>query len=469
MEEAQAQSEGLMRAILRGIPDGTYAFDEFLDDDGIGDRPYRIHVAVTIAGDSATVDFTGTSPQAAGPMNSSYGNTLSSTFNALLQLTGPEVPFNAGCFRPIEMIAPRGCLLNPVPPAPCFGGVTEVSIRIIDAILGALAPVARDRAGAGSYGTCLSFSGGGFDAERGQTFAFYFFTEGGWGACAWRDGWNVTPNPTSNFTDYPIEWLESTLPLRFTEVRLNTDSGGAGRHRGGVGVVRSFEVAADAVEINALGERFRISPFGLGGGAPGGLNALLVRTGKDEEWRSVSEAFGTVSPSKFHGVKAGSGLHFSMVTGGGGGYGRAIERSAQEVVRDVEYGYVSISGAQTDYGVVIAEEPDGRLIADEAATAALRASGRTAADDSAARHRVKIEAALEQAAVAGSAQVEAEVTAVTALIERALGRIRQSGVADTEAAPGRSLRNPFLNDRALAYWDTDALTRWASRHRFRIE
>ena len=208
MEDAKDHSEELMRLVVRDLPDGCYRFTEFVDDDGITDQPRRIEVAVTIEGETMTADFTGTSPQAEGPVNSSYGNTLSSTFNAMLQLLGPDVPFNNGCFRPIEVIVPRGCLLNPVPPAPCFGGVTEVSIRVVDAIMGALAPVASNRIGAGSYGTCINFSGGGYDAERRASYGFYFFIEGGWGACSWRDGWNCTPNPTSNFNDYPVEWVE---------------------------------------------------------------------------------------------------------------------------------------------------------------------------------------------------------------------------------------------------------------------
>lgn len=458
MEESKNHAEALMRAVLREIPDGTYRFTEWVDDDGATDTPYRIEVAVSVAGGAVTVDYTGSSPQATGPINSSYGNTLSSTFNALLQLVGPEVPFNSGCFRPITVIAPRGSLLNPVPPAPCFGGVTELSIRIIDAILGALAPVASARVGAASYGTCINFSGGGFDTERDQPFGFYFFLEGGWGASAWRDGWSATPNPTSNFNDYPVEWVEATLPLRYREARLNTDSGGPGRWRGGVGTVRTVEVLADSIEINALGERFRIAPYGLAGGDPGACNALLTQTAGANDWQDVATAHGTASPSKFHGVTAHTDVCFSIVSGGGGGYGPALNRPPAEVLRDVIYGYVSRDGARDDYGVVIIEATDGSLAVDEAETTGLRS---TLAGQPRPRHQARDAAlaALSPRAASGplSPQAAAEVAAVKAKI--AAHRERAAG------EPGASLESPFRNARALAYWDTDALDRWLARHR----
>jgi len=469
MEEAKDHSEELMRAVLRSIPDGCYSFTEFLDDDGATDQPYKIEVAVTISGDNVCVDYTGTSPQAIGPINSSYGNTLSSTFNAMLQLLGPEVPFNNGCFRPIEVLAPRGCLLNPAPPAPCFGGVTEVSIRIIDAILGALAPVTRDLAGAGSYGTCINFSGGGFDSERGESFGFYFFIEGGWGACAWRDGWNCTPNPTSNYNDYPVEWIETTLPIRYREVRLNTDSGGPGRCRGGVGTVRTIEVIAESIEINSLGERFIVPPFGLEGGDPGACNGVYMRTGSEGRWETVREALGTASASKFYGVTAGYGTWFRMVSGGGGGFGSALERPPESVVDDVVLGLVSRTGACRDYGVLIVEREDGRIDYDEAETEKLRAVMLGAARPR-QEERTGIVARILQRTgeITLTPQAQAEVTAVERRLREIQGVLQSAENLDPTAPKGRSLRIPFLNDRALKYWDADSIDRWIARHGFQM-
>lgn len=464
MRATKDHSETLVRALLSEIPDGTYEFDDFMEDDGATARPYRIHAAVTIAGDRIEVDFSGTSPQALGPINSSYGNTLSATFNALLQLVGPEVAFNHGCFRPVEVIAPRGTLLNPVPPAPCFGGVTEVSIRIIDVILGALAPVTRNRTGAGCYGTCINFSGGGYDAERKQPFGFYFFVEGGWGACAWRDGWSCTPNPTSNYNDYPVEWAESELPVRYLGVCLNADSGGAGRYRGGVGVVRTLEVRADDVELNALGDRFKIQPYGLSGGQPGGCNGVEVRTSDEAPWTTVEEALGSASPSKFHNLRVGHGTQFRIITGGGGGYGPALERPPEEVVADVVAGYVSQPGAERDYGVIVTETADGALTYDGEATRLCRA-GRAgdvpeAVKASEARlvetRRAAVSDALSSVYAEDIARVERLVAQVEPLFEEERAR-------DAAAGRGRSLRNPFLNARTLRFWDSYALERWLAR------
>jgi N-methylhydantoinase B/oxoprolinase/acetone carboxylase alpha subunit len=358
------------------------------------------------------------------------------------------------------MVAPRGTLVNPTPPAPCFGGVTEGSIRLIDAILGTLAPIAPDRVGAGSYGTCVNFAGGGWDAERGQDFGYYFFLEGGWGATAWRDGWNCTPNPTSNFNDYPVEWVEATLPLRYLEARLNTDSGGAGRHRGGVGTVRAVELLADEVEINGLGERMIVPPFGLAGGGPGGLNAVLVKRTDDAEWRTVRDAFGGRSPSKFNGHKAGRGDRFRMVTGGGGGYGDPLERDPAAVLADVRDGLVSEGAAAEVYGVGLTRAADGTLAHDPPATAELRDRLRRGRGGPAVTDDRVAKAALARS-VSGEPdpRTRAEVERVDRLISAERER---RGLA--ARAPGTSLDDPFDNGRALAYWDAYALERWLARH-----
>ncbi|MFW9804679.1 MAG: hydantoinase B/oxoprolinase family protein, partial [Candidatus Thorarchaeota archaeon] len=302
MQRVKDHSEALMQATIREIPDGVYQFDEIIDDDGVSGESYRIHVTLTVEGDGVVVDFTGTSSQAKGPVNSSYGNTLSATFNSMLQVIGPDVLFNHGCFRPIHLIVPRGTFLNPLPPAPVFGGVTEVSIRIIDVITGALAQAVPHRVCAATYGTCQNFAGGGFDDVRGEDFGFYFFTEGGWGATAWRDGWNVTANQTSNVNDYPVETIERDFPLQYMEVKLYEGSAGAGQYRGGVGSVRTMKVLCDELHVNALSERHKVKPFGLAGGLPGEPNALLLKRARGDGFQRFDEVFPLSSPSKFANI-----------------------------------------------------------------------------------------------------------------------------------------------------------------------
>ena len=470
MELSKSHSEALVRDAIQALPDSTYHFDEFVEDDGRDSRPYRIHAAVSVCGDELTVDYTGSSPQASGPVNSSFGNTLSGTFNAIMQLMGPDVPFNHGCFRPVTVIAPRGSLLNPVPPAPCFGGVTEVCIRLIDVVLGALSPVAQDLTGAGCYGTCINFSGGGYDVERDEAFGFYFFVEGGWGASSWRDGWNCTPNPTSNFNDYPVEWTESELPLLYREVSLNVDSGGPGRNRGGVGTIRRLDVLADDVELNCLGDRFIVPPYGLDGGSPGGCNGIYMRAPGDNDWRTVSQALDAVSPSKFHDLRAARGTSFKVVTGGGGGYGDPSTRPPERVLDDVVNGFVSHEGAERDYGVVVLENDDGTLDIDRESTRRLR-DGRSGRQPAAVAAFERIIDDTRRRAVHDqmTPEVEAEIRRVEDLVSRARGRIEAEGLRDELSRPGRSLRNPFLNDLAVQFWDSQALERWAARHEFRLD
>lgn len=451
MAGAQDHSERLMRAAIVGIADGTSRFRGLVDDDGVGNGPFAIDVAVTIAGDRAIVDFAGTSRQADGPINSSFSNTIGSCFNAFLFAFG-DIPFNDGCFRPIEFRVPRGSFLNPVPPAPVFGGVTDVSIHVIEAVSGALAQVVPERIAAASYGTCLNVAGGGFDDARGEPFGFYFFQEGGWGATAWRDGWTSVPNPTSNFNDYPVEVLESDLPLRVRAVDLNEGSAGAGRFRGGFGTRRTIELLAD-VEVSALGDRFVIPPFGLSGGTDGRPNRLLVRQAGQSVARTFADAFGTVSPSKFASLPLRAGDRLILETGGGGGYGDPFERDPAAVAADVRDGLVTRGEARDAYGVALGAD----TLVDGEATAALR-SRRSVAVTGVDVDAVPVPPPDDSGAVG------AEIAAVARLVARI-----ESGVADDPCRTrcpkaGAAHRCPFHHPYATDFWTADSLERWAARN-----
>jgi N-methylhydantoinase B/oxoprolinase/acetone carboxylase alpha subunit len=452
MQEAKDHSERLMRHAIAAIPDGAYRFADLVDDDGVGGGPYRIAVELRVEGDDATIDFAGTSAQAEGPINSSYGNTVGSCFNAFLHAFGAGIDFNGGCFKPIRFAVPRGSFLNPVPPAPVFGGVTEVSIRVIDAISGALAQAVPGSVAAASYGTCLNVAGGGFDAVRGRDFGFYFFQEGGWGATAWRDGWTSVPNPTSNFNDFPVEVLEEELPLRCLEVALHEGSGGAGRYRGGLGTRRAYELLADGCELNALGERFTVAPYGLAGGAAGRPNALLHARAGEQALRPFAEAFAIRSPSKFAALPLRRGDRFALVTGGGGGYGDPLARPPADVAADVGDGLVSTTEARELYGVVLTAHG----VVDAAATAALRATPRAAAPPAPAPEVVPPPAA------EGRAAEDAAAAARLATAIRA--RIGDDPCRTTCPKRGDRIRCPFHHPFALDFWDAAGLERWALRH-----
>ncbi len=455
MQETKDHSERLLRAAIAAVPDGAYRFEGEVDDDGVGNGPYRVVATVEIRGDEAVVDFDGTSGQAEGPVNSSYGNTVGSCFNAFLHTFGAEIDFNGGCFRPVGFRVPRGSLLNPIPPAPVFGGVTEVSIRIIDTVCGALAQAVPDAVAAGSYATCLNVAGGGWDEARGGAYGFYLFQEGGWGGTAERDGWSSVPNPTSNFNDYPIEVLESDLPLRCHEVALHEGSGGPGRHRGGLGTRRVFELLADGCEVNALGEGFVARPHGLVGGDPGAPNAVLVQRAGAGPWLRLDELSGGSSPSKAASLPLARGDRFAMVTGGGGGHGDPYERDPAAVRDDVREGLVGGVEARERYGVALVGTGSA-LAVDAAETARLRALPRTAAPAGAARAPVPARALDGRAA--------GDVAAVEVLRHRIGASISDATCRSGCVKRGDPIRCPFHHPFALAFWDADGLARWTARN-----
>ncbi|MBW1713336.1 MAG: hydantoinase B/oxoprolinase family protein, partial [Deltaproteobacteria bacterium] len=166
LAELKDYSERRMRAEIQAMPDGVYEHEDFIDNDGITDDPYRIKVAIKINGPDITFDYTGSSPQCLGPMNAVYGITASSTYNSLLSVSDPDIPVNHGCFRPVKIIAPRGTIVNSEKPGPTFGGNTDTSIRIMDACWGAFAQAIPERVTASTYGAINSFTGGGYDDER---------------------------------------------------------------------------------------------------------------------------------------------------------------------------------------------------------------------------------------------------------------------------------------------------------------
>ena len=345
-----------MRGIVAQLPDGVYERDDFIDDDGNDARAYRIRATVTVNGSDLHVDFTGSSAQAIGPSNAAYGMTWASVFISLLQLAPPGLSFNGGCFRCVDVTLPRGTLLSPQPPAPVFSGTVETCLRAIDAVVGAITEAAPSDFVAGTYGTAFCLGGGGWDPDRSADYALFMAFEGGWGGAAHRDGWNCTPNQTSNYKDTPVEVIERDYPILCRAVQLRCDSAGAGRTRGGLGVARIFEVRRGTLTLNCYSDRFRLRPYGVFEGLPGASNAMLVQRGGRGEFVSFKEAFGTISPSKFGDVSLAPGDRILMATGGGGGYGSPLDRDTELVCEDVADEIVSIEQARAVYGVVIAED-----------------------------------------------------------------------------------------------------------------
>ncbi|MFN3475950.1 MAG: hydantoinase B/oxoprolinase family protein, partial [Candidatus Methylomirabilales bacterium] len=309
MKELQAYAERMTREAIRRIPDGRYAFEDYLDDDGVEEEPVKLRVTITIQGDEAIIDFTGSSPQVKGSVNAIYAVTLSAVFYVFRCLVEFDIPSNTGCFAPLTVIAPEGTVVNARFPAAVAGGNVETSQRIVDVLLGALSQAVPEKVPAASAGTMNNLTIGGFDPRRGEGFAYYETIGGGMGARPSKDGIDAVHTHMTNTLNTPVEALEHAYPLRVLRYEIRRGTGGRGRYRGGDGIRRDIQVLSEA-QISLLAERRRFRPYGLFGGEPGqpGEDVLITLEG-ERRLGSKGSFF----------AKAGSII--SIRTPGGGGYG----------------------------------------------------------------------------------------------------------------------------------------------------
>jgi N-methylhydantoinase B len=351
--ELMDYSERWMRAEIEAIPDGVYAFGERMEDDGVGPDPISFHVEVTVTGDELIVDWSGSDPQARGPINATYGVTAGATYNAVFHLTDDGIPKNSGAYRPIRIIAPPGSAVNVQYPGPSVGGNTETHPKLADMVIAALAPALPNRAAAAEGGTACNFLFGGTHPKTGDYYANYHLEGGGWGATAAQDGNDAIIVKNGNCRNTPVEIFETRFPLRVLEYSLVDDSGGPGAHRGGLGTQRVFEVQEDTeVTVNALLDRTKpgFGAWGLVDGESGELAAILVKRKGESEFRTFTEVFGTASASKFTNIRLQSGDQVVLRSPGGGGYGDPTERSEELVREDIAQGFVSEERARSAYG-----------------------------------------------------------------------------------------------------------------------
>ena len=365
------RSEQWMRDEIRQIPNGEYEFEDFMENDGISERSYRIKVLLSVRDDEVIADFHGSDEQARGPINATYAVTAAATYNAVFHLTDANIPRNAGCNRPIKVLAPPGSIVNARRPAAEVGGNSETHCRMIGIVMGALAQAVPERAAAADGATGCNFLFGGIHPETGRYYANYHFENVGWGASVLKDGNDSQCAPLAISRNVPVEVFESRYPIIVRGFRLLSDSGGAGERRGGLGTERIFEVVADEITISALFDRMQIPPWGLNGGGEGGKTDIGYKAAGDTGFVSFQEAFATVSPSKFTNIIVNRGDCIRIVSSGGGGFGNPLDRPVEKVVDDVLDRYISAAAASDDYSVVIKGGP-GSWVADEDATEILR-------------------------------------------------------------------------------------------------
>jgi N-methylhydantoinase B len=359
-------TEELTRREIRTLPEGTYRFTDYLDDDGVHPGVVAISVAVTVAGSSVKFDFEGSSPQVKASLNATLSFTKSATYYAMRTLLHSDIPNNAGFFRPITVSAPLGSIVNCVLPA-ATGTRGLTGFRVFDAIFGALAPAVPDRImGASDGGLTLVTIGG--SRPDGERFSVVELLSGAWGGQADHEGQDGVPNVGANVSNIPVEMLEAALPVRVERYGYVTDTGGAGEHRGGMALEREYTFLCDSV-LSVRSDRRTILPYGIGAGRPGTASDNRLTSGGEE----------IRLPSKFsRPVVAGD--RFYHRTAGAGGWGDALDRDPFAVADDIRNGILSVRHAEAEYGVVLSL--DGRAL-DADATASSRSVRRAGQSGSA--------------------------------------------------------------------------------------
>lgn len=343
-------SERRMRAEIEKIPNGRYMFEDYMENDGIEDRPFKIHVEVFVQNEELIVDYSGSDPQARGPINATLGVAWSASFNAILQLTDPTIPKNSGCFRPIKVVARPGTILNVDYPGPSVGGNTETHCRIAYAVMGALAPGLKSRSAAADGGSHSNFLFGGHDRKTGEFFCCYDLTAVGWGGRSNADGNNAVSGINGNCPTMPAEVFEFRFPWHIEEYKLVRDLGGPGKFRGGLGITKTVRSIDTEMTFSYMSDRQRIAPWGLFGGQGGGKAELLFQRAGSNQWVTISQAFNKPSPSKFANVPVHPGDRLRIVSPAGGGWGPPAERDRERVAEDVREGWVSPEQARSAYG-----------------------------------------------------------------------------------------------------------------------
>ena len=333
-------AESLMRSELSALPNGRWEAEDFLDNDGIVDEPLAIRVALEINDDKLIIDFEGTAPQCAGPVNIALPTSVATAYVAIKHMF-PDLPANAGVMRPVDVRVPEGSMLAAAFPAPT-GGYTETILRMIDVIFCAAAKASPQLVVANAYGTINALSIAGKRAN-GQPWVMFSFYGGGHGACCDSDGLNHGNAPISTATIPPMEILEAAYPIMFRQWALRPDSAGVGEHRGGMGAVYEIEVLEErGAEAYLFGERGRFAPKGIAGGEEAAMNSFSFE--QQDTWEHPPMA------SKMRGIKLKQGEGVKLETPGGGGYGPKANRDPTSVADDVRQGLMTAAFADTHFG-----------------------------------------------------------------------------------------------------------------------
>ncbi|HVH75748.1 MAG TPA: hydantoinase B/oxoprolinase family protein [Stellaceae bacterium] len=349
MAEVLDYSERMMRGALSALPDGEAEFADVFDGDGVlapgasEDEPFRVKLRVEKRGEEILVDFAGSDPRVAGPMNAPLTVTRSGVYCALKMIADPKslIPPNSGCWRPVAVSAPAGSVVNAAMPAPVVYANHEMSHRIADMVMAAMHEICPGQVMAASQGTSAVMTFGGRDPRTGEDYVSYESLKGGFGARPVKDGINAVASTVSNMMNTPIEILEASFPLRVEEYALVPDSGGAGTWRGGLGARRVWRVLGHEAHAAVCCERTLAPPFGLAGGSSGAPMRLWLELPDGTRRRLNSKG----------AFRVPAGGRVVMEAPGSGGCGPPEERDPARLAEDLADGYVSEAAARREYGM----------------------------------------------------------------------------------------------------------------------
>ncbi|MBB46116.1 MAG: hydantoin utilization protein B [Rhodospirillaceae bacterium] len=348
MSELRRRANKLMQSYIEKLPDGVYGAVDWLDNDGIIDKPLKLELKIRIAGNQMTLDFRGSSLACLGPVNISRSTTIAACYVAMKHVF-PEVPANSGVLDSIEFIIPEESILSVKAPRP-VGGYTETILRLIDLVFQAMAEAAPELTNGCAYGTINALSLAGY-REDGRRWVMFSFFGGGHGGHPKGDGLSHGNAPISTATIPPLEILEAAYPVMFRQWALRADSGGAGKNRGGLGAVYEIELLEKSAEGFIFGERAKYAPPGVLGGKSAALNEFYFEQNEGDSTPPMG--------SKMVGIQLMNGQAVRLETPGGGGYGDPLLRSIDAITEDIRLGYISPENASKEYGVELG--PDGEI------------------------------------------------------------------------------------------------------------
>ncbi|WP_099363659.1 hydantoinase B/oxoprolinase family protein [Fredinandcohnia onubensis] len=340
MEELLNYAERLTRQEIRKWPKGSFEFTDYIDNDGFQKEPIPIKVKITVHEDSITVDYEGSSPQVKGAINSTLSYTKSCTYLSVRCILDKDVPNNLGVFRAIEVKVPKASVLNPESPGACAARALT-GYRVVDTMFGALSQIVPSRVPAAGEGGNTVVSIGGYDESR-KPFIIVDMICGAWGGRPYADGVEAITNPSQNLSNTPVETLEAKKPIRIEKYEFIRDSCGAGKYRGGLGILRQYRLLNHDAVIQVRADRVNMPPYGLMGGKPGGKSKNVLNPDTEKK----------IMPGKFSMDMKESDV-FLHEQAGGGGFGNPYEREIELIIEDIKDEKISCEYALNEHCVVI--------------------------------------------------------------------------------------------------------------------